>query len=69
MKSNKCFAKIPRRRFSFHSDFDEWALMVSKAEATVPTEMAATEKTYSLVSVGGLRNTVKMTSETERKIV
>lgn len=43
--------------------------MVSKADAMVPTEMAATEKTYSLVSVGGLRNTVKMTSETERKIV
>ena len=43
--------------------------MVSKADATVPTEMAATEKTHSLVNVGGLRNTVKMSSETERKIV
>lgn len=43
--------------------------MVSKADAAVPTEMAATAKTYSLVRVGGFRNTVKISSETEKKTV
>jgi len=52
-----------------YNDFEEKALAVSKADAIVAIESAATANTYSLVSTSGLRNTIRMTRETERKIV
>lgn len=52
-----------------HKDFEEKALAVSKADAAVAIERAATENAYSLVGIGGLRKTVRMTRETRRKTV